>query len=58
MPWYWTDDLAQVLMTDGRISEATAVQLRAIPVAFRSGQDTVEEAAQELFDDGEIPLAA
>jgi hypothetical protein len=29
-----------------------------MPVALRSDRDNIEEAAHELLDDGEIPLAA
>lgn len=58
MPWYWTDEVAPVLVADGSIDAEVAATLTALPVAHRSEQDSVEEAAKELMDDGEIPLAA
>lgn len=58
MPWYWTDDVAPVLVADGSITDDIAAVLIAMPVAYRSERDTVEDAARELLDDGEIPLAA
>jgi hypothetical protein len=58
MPWYWTDEVAPVLVANGSIDECVAAGLIAIPIAHRSEHDTVEEAAKELMDDGEIPLAA
>lgn len=58
MPWYWTDDLARVLVTDGNINEKTALVLAAQPVAIRREESTIEAAAIGLLDDDEIPLAA
>ena len=58
MPWYWTDEVAEVLLASGDIEPALALRLMAMPVAHRSDHDTIELAAQELMDDGEIPLAA
>lgn len=58
MPWYWSDELAQALLADGRIDADTASRLAALPFALRSEELTVEEAAGALADDGEIPLAA
>lgn len=58
MPWYWTDEVAPVLVADGKIGENLAASLISIPVAYRSDSETVEDAARELLDDGEIPLAA
>jgi hypothetical protein len=58
MPWYWTDEVAPVLIANGSIDPEVAASLISLPVAHRSDQDTVEEAAKELMDDGEIPLAA
>lgn len=58
MPWYWTDEVAPVLVAKGSIDDATAAMLISLPVAHRSERDTVEDAAQELMDEGEIPLAA
>lgn len=58
MPWYWTDEVAPVLIAQGNIDEDTAATMISLPVAHRSEHDTVEDAAQELMDEGEIPLAA
>lgn len=58
MPWYWTDDLARALLDEGRISESVAVELIALPVAYRSEESTVEAAAAALLEDDELPLAA
>lgn len=58
MPWYWTDDVAPVLVANGRINADTAATLIAMPVAHRSEHLTIEDAARDLLDDGEIPLAA
>ncbi len=58
MPWYWTDEVAPVLIAKGIIDEDAAAQLIALPVALRSDRDNVDDAAQELMDEGEIPLAA
>lgn len=58
MPWYWSDEVAPVLVANGSIDETVAADLIAIPIAHRSEHDTIEEAAKELMDDGEIPLAA
>jgi len=58
MPWYWTDEVATVLLANGTIDSEAATTLISLPVAHRSEHDTVEEAARELMDDGEIPLAA
>lgn len=56
MPWYWTDEVAPVLVANGSIDTEVAAKLRSVPVAHRSDHDTLEEAAKELMDDGEIPL--
>lgn len=58
MPWYWSDEVAPVLAANGTIDESVAAKLIALPVAHRSERETIEEAAKELLDDGEIPLAA
>lgn len=58
MPWYWTDEVAPVLVAKGSIDEDAAASMISLPVAHRSERDTVEDAAQELMDEGEIPLAA
>jgi hypothetical protein len=58
MPWYWTDEVAPVLVANGSITDEVAAGLIAIPVAHRSEHDKVEDAVRDLLDDGEIPLAA
>jgi len=58
MPWYWTDEMARVLVADGRIAEDTAATMIALPIAHRSEHDNIEAAVREILDDGEIPLAA
>lgn len=58
MPWYWTDEIAPVLFANGSIDTDKATVLTTMPVAHRSEHDTIEEAAKELLDDDEIPLAA
>lgn len=58
MPWYWTDEVAVVLLADHRIDARGAYEMTVMPVAHRSEQETIEEAARELAEDGEIPLAA
>jgi hypothetical protein len=58
MPWYWSDDVARVLLADGRIDPDTASRLITVPVAIRRPEPDVRSAAQGLQDDGEIPLAA
>lgn len=58
MPWYWTDEVAPLLVAKGSIDAETADGLTKLPVAFRSEHETLEEAAAGLAEDGEIPLAA
>ncbi len=58
MPWYWTDEVAPLLVAEGSIDTDVAAGMIALPVAYRSEHDTIEEAARELIDDDEIPLAA
>jgi hypothetical protein len=58
MPWYWTDDVALVLVAKGRIDSSIGDTLRQLPVAYRIELETIEAAAEQLLDEGEIPLAA
>lgn len=58
MPWYWTDDLARALLAEGSISDSIASMISAAPVAIRRDEDTIEQAAQGILDEGEIPLPA
>ena len=58
MPWYWSDDLVRTLVSKGALESETAALSFAQPVAFRRDESTIEEAAEGLLDDGEIPLAA
>lgn len=58
MPWYWSDEVASLLVAHGTIEESAAAESIALPVAHRSEHETIEDAAKALLDDGEIPLAA
>ncbi|HET9258718.1 MAG TPA: hypothetical protein VFP42_01155 [Acidimicrobiia bacterium] len=58
MPWYWTDDVANVMIAHGRLSAAEAAGLIARPVGIRSACTNIEDAIEGLLEDGEIPLAA
>jgi hypothetical protein len=58
MPWYWSDDIARVLVVSGKIDNSAAAPLISAPVAFRSEASTTEAAIDTLLDDDEIPLAA
>ncbi len=58
MPWYWTDEIAEVLRDKIRISEAEARRLAVVPIAIRRPEGDIVEAALGLLDDDEIPLAA
>jgi hypothetical protein len=58
MPWYWSDDIARVLVVSGKIDKSAAAPLISAPVAFRSEASTIEAAIDTLLDDDEIPLAA
>lgn len=58
MPWFWTDEVAPFLVARGSIDAEDAVGLVSSPVAHRSEHETIEDASEELLEDGEIPLAA
>lgn len=58
MPWYWSDEIARVLVDLDKIDGAVATSLTSMPVAFRRECDTIEMAAEMLLDDDEIPSAA
>ena len=58
MPWYWTDDLANVLADTGQLSPRTAKTIATRPIAIRRPEVTVEAAAIGCLEDDEIPLAA
>jgi hypothetical protein len=59
MPWYWSDDLARVLLAAGKIEPRLADRLVRTPVGIRRPELDVETAALALQDDdNEIPLAA
>lgn len=58
MPWYWSDEIARVLVELGKIDLARAATLTRAPVAYRSDSQELETAALALLDDDEIPLAA
>ena len=58
MPWYWTDDIARVWIAAGRAGEDVVRAMLLVPVAVRRDEPTLEEVAQVLLDEDEIPLAA
>ncbi len=58
MPWYWTDDIARVLIEAGRINAEAVGPMVSVPTAMRRDETSIEAAAQALLDDDEIPLAA
>ncbi len=58
MPWYWSDDMAQSLLESGRAHEAALSAMISRPVAYRVDFETVEQAAEWLAEEDEIPLAA
>lgn len=58
MPWYWSDDIARLMVDLHKLDDTSARPLIAAPVAFRSQEETIEEAIDSLADDGEIPLLA
>lgn len=58
MPWYWSDDLADILLQNEQPVSDVIYSMKSSPVAFRHDAETIEEAAGELAEDGEIPLAA
>ena len=51
MPWFWTDDLARVLVDSGRVSGERVQDWISTPVAiaFADGVEAIE-AAIELAD--------
>ena len=58
MPWYWSDDVARILISEGGYTSEMLCSWTVRPVAFRRDEETVEQAAEGLVEDGEIPLAA
>lgn len=58
VPWYWTDDLARILVSDGVINTQVATKMISSPVAIRRDESSIEDAARGLADDEEIPFAA
>lgn len=58
MPWYWSDDIARVLVGAGKIDATTAGSLISAPVAYRCVADSIDEAISVLQDEDEIPLLA
>lgn len=58
VPWYWTDDLSRIMVSEGLISDDLARSMASSPVAIRREETSVEEAAKAIDDDDEIPLAA
>lgn len=64
MPWYWTDDLAHLLIDAGAVDRARVSGWLVAPVAIRSGDEDVESVARSLLEDSDDndeparPLAA
>ena len=55
LPWYWTDEISALLTDSGRINEPGTA---ATPIGIRRSEETIEEAAGALLEEGEIDLAA
>ncbi|MFO7294257.1 MAG: hypothetical protein FWJ92_06725 [Actinomycetes bacterium] len=54
MPWYWTDDLARLLIDAGKVDERAVADWLSAPVAIRSEEeDSLRVAASLLPDEGE-----
>lgn len=58
VPWYWSDDVARFLISEGRLDRLVAESYLARPVAIKRNEQTLADAAHGLQDDDEIPLAA
>ena len=58
MPWYWSDDIARLLLDKGSIDADRAQDLTRRPVAWRSDEETLERAVEALDDDDEVAPAA
>ncbi len=60
MPWYWTDDLARILIDTGKVSEQRVSSWLTAPMAIRSDDSDSETVADSLLDgeEGEPPTAA
>lgn len=58
MPWYWSDEIARILVDLEKLDLVRAANLTRSPVAFRCDSENLEAAALALLEDDEIPLAA
>lgn len=58
MPWYWSDDLSRILVSESLHSGQTASRLEASPVAIRRVESSIEEAVRGMVEDDDVPLAA
>lgn len=58
MHWYWSDDVAQILLSQNKISPKVALSMTATPIGYRSDHESIEAATDQLVEDDEIPLAA
>lgn len=62
MPWYWTDDLARILIDTGKVSESRVAGWLSAPVAIRRDEESSETVATSLLtgdgDEGEPPSLA
>jgi hypothetical protein len=53
LPWYWTDDLAHVLIDSGRVNRSRVESWLATPVAIRSSEGSADVVADALLGDEE-----
>ena len=51
MPWYWTDDLARILIDTGKVDPERARRWISAPVAIRSAEVDSETVASSLLSD-------
>jgi hypothetical protein len=62
MPWYWTDDLAHILIERGTVEKARLTGWIVSPVAVRRDEVSAEDVAGDLLaeedDDGPSTWAA
>lgn len=54
MPWYWTDDLARILIDTGKVAEQRVSTWLSAPIAIRSEDSDSRAVADALLvTDGE-----
>jgi hypothetical protein len=57
MPWYWTDDLARLLIDEGRPDDHRLRHWVLHPVGVRR-EGEAREVAREMLDEDEEPALA